>query len=260
MRSALALCVLLSACDGPLVQPVLPIPTIQFEDGTYCAIYTERLRDCGVIGKGRFQGCHNFDDAAEECELDCVRDATCSDLAAPYCAGDTRVLTELAACEQRCVGYQVFTCTEGTLLHRGAVCDGIDDCNDAADEADCNAQTEFEYACRDGSFYAATEVCDGANDCANGLDEAFCGSLFSCIPSDDQATGFINEVNACDGIRDCEDGSDEPEDCAVAQCPAPAQPEAGAADASATDAAARDAGAQHAAGSGDAAARDSKAP
>ena len=102
MRRAVVALVLLAGCDGPQVQPVLPIPEISFEKGSYCERYGDRLRECGVLGDGRFQGCHYFEDEAENCELDCVEQASCNDLAAPYCGGDERHLTELAACEQRC--------------------------------------------------------------------------------------------------------------------------------------------------------------
>ncbi|MEC8632731.1 MAG: hypothetical protein VXY10_04765 [Candidatus Thermoplasmatota archaeon] len=84
--------------------------------------------------------------------------------------------------------------------------DGIEDCDDGADEDDGTGT--MEWACEDGSIISFALLNNGENDCAGSEDEAdiVVEAIFRC---GDGETVDFNDVN--DGRYDCENESDEPE-------------------------------------------------
>jgi len=202
------------------VTEVQEIPVITFEGGTYCAAYQRRLVACDVLGEGLFQGCHEFGDVAESCELDCLTQAPCDEVATYLCGHFGAELSQLDACMQGCVGLPAVECADGRLLSRSTRCDGVVDCQDEADEAECEGDTLIAYgSCRDGAFFTRAERCDGKPNCANEADEVACDTLVVCVPAD-QRQSFVElpALSACDGVKDCLGGEDEPAECAVASC------------------------------------------
>jgi Low-density lipoprotein receptor domain class A len=212
---------LISGCADPSGSSSTPdIPVVTYDAGTYCDEYTQRLRACDLLGEGRFQGCHNFQDDAETCELQCLEDAPCEQLSVYYCGRSGSAITELEACLLTCVGDSAVECDEGTLHASYARCDGEADCADGTDEADCDDPNAARYPCRDGKFVDVAAVCDGEPDCKSGVDEAFCDTLFACEPAvlGGPSLIFIHATEACDGVSDCLSEADEPSDCAKATC------------------------------------------
>ncbi len=179
-----------------------------YDPSSYCGILQSRLRECGVLGAGRYH-CENFGDDAEQCESSCVRDAECAGLEEFYCS----FMGPVSRCFQECIGLATFTCDDGTVLSVNARCDGFGECLNLEDEADCTAVSG--YRCRnvdqrvDFSLY-----CDGVPDCSDGSDETpGCAVELTC---DDGVS--VTGYQICDGIRYCTDGSDEASGCAVSTC------------------------------------------
>lgn len=86
---------------------------------------------------------------------------------------------------------------------------GDENRQDATLPADCEA---YDFDCGDGDQCIDTDlVCDGTEDCDTGADEADCGDCevgwMACDNGDCVHAAFF-----CDGVINCTDGSDE-EDC-----------------------------------------------
>uniref|UniRef100_A0A6A7FMH6 Prolow-density lipoprotein receptor-related protein 1-like n=4 Tax=Hirondellea gigas TaxID=1518452 RepID=A0A6A7FMH6_9CRUS len=117
-------------------------------------------------------------------------------------------------------------CDNSTCLHPALICDGVHQCEDGADETNCDV-----YMCMSNQFKCPasggkesmcidkSKMCDGAADCPGGDDEHdcqpktcedqfLCESTLHCIPM----------VWMCDGQKDCTDGSDEPANCLSRNC------------------------------------------
>jgi hypothetical protein len=179
-----------------------------FGDASYCETLVGRLRDCGGLGPGRF-ACANYGDGAERCETQCVRDASCGDLAQLSCS----YAGSVARCFQECIGLSPFRCDDGTLVAHFDYCDGNDDCANGEDELDCSVNTD--YKCRNvDAFVDVTLFCDGREDCSDGSDEPpDCSVALVC---DDGVP--VAEFEVCNGFPWCIDGADEPADCAALSC------------------------------------------
>uniref|UniRef100_A0A3B3Q3S9 Sortilin-related receptor n=1 Tax=Paramormyrops kingsleyae TaxID=1676925 RepID=A0A3B3Q3S9_9TELE len=143
--------------------------------------------------------------------------------------------------ERTCDGYS-FQCANGACVSLEWKCDGMDDCEDYSDEANCGSATDvpgcsryFQFECRNSRCIPSWWKCDGENDCGDWSDEEGCmgltprpttpGSL-SCSPNHFRCGSGTCIVNTwvCDGYADCPDGSDEVGCSNITTAPVPTQP------------------------------------
>ncbi|XP_016368987.1 sortilin-related receptor-like [Sinocyclocheilus rhinocerous] len=129
--------------------------------------------------------------------------------------------------EKTCDGYS-FQCSNGMCVTLEWKCDGMDDCGDYSDEANCASPTDepgcsryFQYECKNSRCVPAWWKCDGENDCGDWSDESQCSDggaphtpapgPATCAPNRFRCGSGACIVNTwvCDGYADCPDGSDE---------------------------------------------------
>nr|XP_032807603.1 low-density lipoprotein receptor-related protein 2-like isoform X3 [Petromyzon marinus] len=120
-------------------------------------------------------------------------------------------------------------CASGGCVARAFACDGIDDCHDGTDEANCTRAdgtcSPLATRCASGSCLPADWRCDGRDDCGDGSDELDCPSppgpascpagRFACLNGQCVPTAWV-----CDSDNDCGDASDE-RNCTYAATCAP---------------------------------------
>lgn len=137
-----------------------------------------------------------------------------------YDCGPDDTSDEPEKCQMDC---EEFPCSNGLCLNFEYVCDGVDNCGDNSDEAQCDSD------CMEGEFFCGTVcisnkyICDGYSDCTNGEDERNCTTIIPsdnerklpeivCGPKEFQCANKIDciaEVLRCNGHKNCLDGSDE---------------------------------------------------
>ncbi|XP_076146177.1 sortilin-related receptor [Alosa pseudoharengus] len=150
-----------------------------------------------------------------------------------HCADNSDEDPEYAGCsnqpefEKTCDEYN-FQCTNGGCVSLDWKCDGMNDCGDYSDEANCASSTDspgcsryFQYECKNGRCVPSWWKCDGENDCGDWSDEAQCtdgGSAHTPAPGPSSCApnrfhcgsgACIIDSWVCDGYSDCPDGSDE---------------------------------------------------
>jgi hypothetical protein len=189
-----------------------PAYLVHYPDGSFCAALTARLRECGVLSEGEFQGCIPYGDSVETCELKCLADATCQDIAGCPTSDKYDI------CGNRCRQVEPVVCADGSEHAAFRACDGTKDCPGGEDEADA-ACRETGFPCRSGGIVASAQVCDGKRDCADGSDEASCKVLFSCSDLGDVGLPNprekkIKPQDYCNASSQCSRREDEPDGCA----------------------------------------------
>ncbi|XP_041123031.1 low-density lipoprotein receptor-related protein 2 [Polyodon spathula] len=118
--------------------------------------------------------------------------------------------------EQSC-GSLAFSCDEGRCVPNWYKCDGIKDCLDNTDEANCTSHGETcsptAFTCENRRCLPQYWRCDGEDDCGDGSDEANCPTKGPANCRDGYFTcdnGYcIPNYWLCDTNNDCEDSSDE---------------------------------------------------
>ena len=185
----------------------------------YCEVWVSALRECGILSEGRYEACENYFDAAEPCETECVREATCSELETFYCGFPTPS-DPVTLCHEKCIGLDPFVCDDGSEIRGYAQCNFVEECVDGSDEADCDSFSNFTKCRNVEEQVSPSANCDGIEDCSDGSDELTCEVLLTCELAGTRDAFDVTRWQYCDGWVDCEDGSDEPQGCAtvIAAC------------------------------------------
>ncbi|XP_059387967.1 low-density lipoprotein receptor-related protein 2 [Carassius carassius] len=118
--------------------------------------------------------------------------------------------------DDNCGDYS-FPCDGGRCVANSFRCDGVNDCADKTDEANCTDPgttcSPYAFTCGNKHCIPVSWRCDGHDDCGDGTDENNCptrvpttclSSQFACANGN-----CIPKAWVCDAFNDCGDGSDE---------------------------------------------------
>uniref|UniRef100_A0A3B3E196 Low-density lipoprotein receptor-related protein 2 n=1 Tax=Oryzias melastigma TaxID=30732 RepID=A0A3B3E196_ORYME len=118
-----------------------------------------------------------------------------------------------------------FECDEGRCRPNSYRCDGIFDCVDKTDEANCTDTTScspLAFTCNNKRCIYSSWRCDGMDDCGDGSDETNCPTHIPFTCSSEYFTcdnnRCISKAWLCDGDNDCGDGSDERNCSSITTC------------------------------------------
>ncbi|XP_011694235.1 PREDICTED: vitellogenin receptor-like [Wasmannia auropunctata] len=114
-----------------------------------------------------------------------------------------------------------FACNDGKCVEMNWKCDGIPDCKDGEDEANCKYSSssrsnlkcsKHEFKCKNNiECIPQAKFCDAKEDCQDGSDEY--DGCVNDLPCDDKFRcsdrHCVIKEWVCDGSEDCSDGSDE---------------------------------------------------
>ncbi|XP_035692507.1 low-density lipoprotein receptor-related protein 6-like [Branchiostoma floridae] len=122
---------------------------------------------------------------------------------------------EMKCGEPRTCAPDQFTCTTGDMvcIPLAWKCDGLPECSDRSDEADCLRCRDDQFMCDDKEKCVdAKKVCDGKADCADKSDEQ-CHSTNVCREDQFRCESgqCVDGEKFCNGVADCTDRSDEKE-------------------------------------------------
>ncbi|EFP04371.1 hypothetical protein CRE_25672 [Caenorhabditis remanei] len=114
------------------------------------------------------------------------------------------------SCEQSCSKCHprlTFTCpavggSQKRCIRRSKVCDGINDCDDGADEKNCTPMIEC-------GIENASRRCDGVWDCGDKIDEQNCQQCSSGSIRCAADNKCLPAYTRCNGVAECSGGSDE---------------------------------------------------
>ncbi|XP_033629495.1 very low-density lipoprotein receptor-like isoform X1 [Asterias rubens] len=121
------------------------------------------------------------------------------------------------------VGYMKCATIQRQCYDERYACDGLIDCWDGSDEADCAiipCPAEGYIKCdNQWQCFDTTRTCDGQVDCNDGSDERNCASkpcASDHVKCADKKQCYP-AIYTCDAVIDCVDGSDE-QNCSTYQC------------------------------------------
>ncbi|KAI1710386.1 low-density lipoprotein receptor domain class A domain-containing protein [Ditylenchus destructor] len=134
------------------------------------------------------------------------------------------------ACEgycKECYTQSAFDCnTSGNstrCIHRSLVCNGVDDCGNGRDEANCDCSANHMTICSsvtindEPSCFSSSQRCDGYSDCPTGEDENDCDKCTNNSFYCEKDKRCVPSTSRCDGVSDCSDHADEM-NCTCEEC------------------------------------------